>query len=75
MQFSGQQYMSFNDNKFTIGIFINLSKAFNTVNHETLLNKLNNYGVKENNLKLFSSYLQTENSLPCSIKHKNLARW
>ena len=33
----------FENNCFTLGIFIDLSKAFDTVNHQFLISKLANY--------------------------------
>ena len=48
---------SFENNHFTLGIFVDLSKAFDTVDHSILIKKLKLYGVKENNLRWFESYL------------------
>ena len=48
---------SFEKNLFTLGLFINLSKAFDTVDHDILICKLKNYGVRGNHLKRFESYL------------------
>ena len=47
----------FNGSKYTLGIFIDLSKLFHTVDYNILLKKLDMYGIKGKNLKCFHSYL------------------
>ena len=57
IQLISQILDAFNENKYTLGIFIDLSKAFDTVDHNILLKKLDMDGIKEKNLKWFHSYL------------------
>lgn len=39
-------------------VFLDLAKAFDTVPHATLLQKMEHYGIRDNCLKWFQSYLQ-----------------
>ena len=57
MEITERMKESIDSGKFGCGIFIDLRKAFDTVNHGILLKKLEHYGVRGILLEWFRSYL------------------
>ena len=47
----------FNKNIYKLGVFIDLSKAFGTADHNILLKQLSNYGIKNQTLDWYIYYL------------------
>jgi retron-type reverse transcriptase len=56
-----------------IGVFLDLSKAFDTVDHDLLLSKLDYYGFSENANKLIKNYLHNRISVVCYNGKKSKA--
>ena len=50
-------YYHLDQHEYVTGIFLDLQKAFDTVNHDTLLYKLHNYGIRGVVYQWFKSYL------------------
>ena len=57
-QLLGYILQSKNHNEHSAGVFLDLSKAFNTLDHQILLSKLSRYGIRGAALEWFGSYLQ-----------------
>ena len=51
LQLVEQINQAFEMNEFTVSVFVNLSKAFDTVDHEILLTKLEYYYIAGNNTR------------------------
>ena len=60
---------SIDNKKVTVGIFLDLSKAFDTVNHQILLNKLEHYGFRGITLQWIKNYLKDRKQF---VKYKTV---
>ena len=55
----------------TIAVFLDLSKAFDTINHQLLINKLRHYKFDDSSLTLMDNYLKERFSLVKQGGHKS----
>ena len=61
--------------EYVSAFFLDLSKAFDTINHDLLLAKLKAYGFSPNALKLMHSYFNNRNNKFKLINSTRLYRW
>jgi hypothetical protein len=59
-------YVNMDRGLYNLAVFLDLKKAFDTVNHDILLAKLELYGIKNTPLMLFKSYL-SDRSQQCQV--------
>ena len=56
---------SLDSNDMCISVYLDLSKAFDTINHNILLNKLEYYGIRGRTLEWLRSYLDITMQYVC----------
>ena len=59
----------FFNKQYALGVFVDLSKAFDTADHKFFISKLENFGIRGKNILWFISYLTNRTQL---IKYNNL---
>ena len=60
---------AFEENEYVVGIYLDLRKAFDTVDQDILIRKLDKYGIKGSALQIIKSYL-TERSQTVSVEQR-----
>ena len=62
---------AFDSNKYAMSIFLDLTKAFDTVDHLILLSKLSHYGIRGTALDLLKSYLTNRVQYVQMLNHQS----
>ena len=57
---SSETIKSIDDKKIACSVFLDLAKAFDTIDHEILFKKMELYGIRGITLQLFNSYLSNQ---------------
>ena len=63
IRFSSMLYENLNKGKSILSIFIDFSKAFDTVPHNILMQKLSHYGIRGKTLQWLEDYLKNRHQI------------
>ena len=70
LQFTNNVYKCLERKHYVVGVFIDLSKAFDSLNHHILLDKLKHIGIRGIPLQLFENYISNRSqSVYCNTKY------
>ena len=69
LDFAGNVLENMNKGFYTLSLFLDMSKAFDSIKHDTLFKKLEFYGIRGKALSWFKSYL-TDRQI--QVKYKNV---
>lgn len=73
LEFVNNVYASLEEKMYVVGVFLDLSKAFDTLDHKILLHKLEHSGIRGVPLKLFQSYLDCrKQAVYCNQNYSSL---
>ena len=67
-----QSFENINNNMYTGLIFLDLTKAFDTVNHEMLLHKLDHYGIRGQSNNLLRAFLKRKQYVSINSSNSSL---
>ena len=70
LQFIGHALEKKDKHISTLAIFLDFSKAFDSIDHTVLFTKLNSYGIRGTTLSIIKSYLHNRKQF-CSVKNSN----
>ena len=59
IEFVNNISLAFEEKKIVLGLFLDLSKAFDSIDHDILIHKMYHYGIRGKVLNWFISYLST----------------
>jgi retron-type reverse transcriptase len=63
IDFTDKITKAIDEGKYSIGIFLDLSKAFDTIDHKILIKKLENYGIRGVAKEWFENYLHNRKQI------------